>query len=163
VKSDPVSEYDVGQPIRLSCLFLRGQTVGSMEAGQSTVFVRDLSRLTLSVDSEIVVEGAGYVGGDLRTSVVSDDGVGAIVVGDAARASVQLGLVGTPADPDEVVCTVAPPGGEREPVETASTVAGLWEGTFVPSVEGEHFYRFAGTGLASGSRWRKFMVRADRG
>jgi len=99
----PLNEYDVGEPITLSCLFLSGQTVGRMERGQSTVFVRDPSGLDLTVGAEIVIVGAGYTGGDLRTTVVSDDNVGAVVVADACRSTVSEAIVGSPADPNPVV------------------------------------------------------------
>jgi hypothetical protein len=162
VKQAPIQEYDVGETITLSCLFLTGQTVGRMQLGQTTVYVRDPSGLTLSGGAPIVIEGAGYVGGDLRTTVVSADGVGAITVAEACRTTVQEALVGTPADPATVAVKVAKPDGAEETCTPFSDLTGLWKATFTPTRDGDHFYRFTGTGAASGDRWRKFVVRPER-
>jgi hypothetical protein len=153
----PLNEYDVGEEITLSCLFLAGQTVGRMEKGQTTVYVRDASGLDLTPLSELVVVGAGYVGGDLRTTVVSDDGQGAIVVADAARQTVVETAVGTPANPNPVVCIVKQPDATTPEVTVtvSPTEVGFWQGVFTPTVDGDHFYAF-------NDKWRKFFVRPDR-
>jgi voltage-gated potassium channel Kch len=156
---DPVQVYDVGETIELSCLFLTGATVGSIEQGQTTVYVRDPSGLDLEPGASILVEGGGYVGGDLPTTVVSSDGVGAVVVAEAARTSVSRGLVGTPADPETVTCTLALPDGTETGAGVSSPRTGLWTATFTPAGDGDHFYRFAGGG---GDGWRKFVVRPER-
>lgn len=159
---DPIQTYDVGETISLSCLFLVGQTIGDIEKGQSTVYVRDLTGLTLTPGSPIVVVGAGYAGGDLRTTVVSDDGIGAIVLADSAKTSAPKTTVGTPADPATVTCKVELPDGTEATCATSSTLVGLWKASYTPATDGEFFYRFTGTGAASGDGWRKFIVRPER-
>lgn len=156
------NEYFVGEEITLSCLFLVGQTEARIDKGQSTVYVADPSDLTLTAGSPIVVVGAGYVGGDLRTTVVSDDGIGAIVLADSARSDIQATVAGTPTDPSTCTCRVELPDGTESTVTAASTLVGLWKATFTPTIDGTHFYRFIGTGPASGDGWKKFIVLPER-
>jgi hypothetical protein len=162
MRSDPLGEYDVGEPITLSCLFLTGQTVAEMTLNQTTVYVRDLSGLTLTPGAPIVVVGAAYVNGDLHSTVVSNDGVGAIVIAHAARVSVVRTLVGTPTDPTTVVCKVMKPDGTEGLPTASSTVTGLWKATFTAAADGDFYYRFTGSGAAAGDAWRKFVVRPER-
>lgn len=157
-----LNEYDIGEPIKLSCLFLVGQTTARIDKNQSTVYVADPTDLTLTPGSPIIVVGAGYVGGDLRTTVVSDDGIGAIVLTDSAKSDVQQTRAGTPADPSTVTCKVALPDGTESTVTASSTLVGLWKATFTPTIDGDHYYRFIGTGPASGDGWKKFRVRPER-
>src|SRR4051794_34190002 len=158
----PINTYDVGQAINLESLFLTGQTRGRMILNQSVVYVQDLSGLLLTPGSPIFVEGAGYVGGDLHTTVVSNDSVGAITVAASCKTEADQVTVGTPTDPTTVTCKVMLPAGTESTLSTTGVTTGLFRASYTPSVDGDFYYRFVGTGVASGEKWRKFRVRPQR-
>lgn len=154
--------YDVGQAISLSALFLTGVTVGQMNLNQTTVYVRDPSGLTLTPGSPILIKEAGYAGGDLLTTVVSSSGQ-AIVVADPCRAYVSLMDVGSPTNPSDVTLLVQTPNGQVDISDTLENPsAGRWVGFFDAATDGDHYYRFIGTGAAEADTWRKFIVRPER-
>lgn len=153
--------YDVGELITLRGLFLTGSTQGSIIRGQTLLLVRDESGLALSNGDPIFVQGGGAVGGDLVTSVVSHSGA-QITLALPALSNVTVGLVGTPTNPTTVSCKVQKPDGSEATLTPTSSQAGVWDATYTPSLDGEFFYRFAGTGAATADGWRKFVVRPER-
>jgi hypothetical protein len=157
----PLQTYDVGQEITLRGLFLTGATIGTILKSQTLLLVQDSSALTLTGGSPIFVQGAGAVGGDLRTTVVSSSAAG-IVLADAALSDARLALVGTPTDPTAVTCKVSLPDGTESTISASGVVTGRWEATFTPTLDGDHYYRFTGTGAATADAWRKFTVRPER-
>ena len=73
-----------------------------------------------------------------------------------------LVMVGTPSNPTSVTLKVRKPDASEVTVATANPRTGDFVGVFVPTLDGDHYYRFTGTGAASGDRWRKFIVRPER-
>jgi hypothetical protein len=159
---DPTpAEYDVNQAIALTALFLTGVTVGQITINQSVVYVRDATFLTLTPGTPILITGAGYAGGDLRTTVVSASGQ-AITLADSAKVNAPKADVGTPVNPTTVVCKVEQPDGSEATPAVANITTGLYQAVFTPTLDGDHFYRYTGSGAAVGDRWRKFIVRPER-
>lgn len=152
--------YDVGAVVTLSCLFLNGNTLGSITVGQNTLYVRDASGLTQG--QPIFIAGAGAVGGDLLTTVSSINGQTVILAATAAS-TVTLAVVGQPANPGAVTCKVKLPDRTSQTLTTANPSTGKFTASFTPTLEGVHYARWTGTTPAAGDSWREFVVRPERG
>jgi hypothetical protein len=160
--ADPTpNEYDVGETITLKALFLTGATVGSILAGATKLTVRDPSGLTTTPGSPIIVIGAGAVGGDLVTTVASISGQ-EITLAAAAAANATLAVVGTPTAPASCSCKVIDPSGSESSLAVTNPSTGRYQALFTADLDGDHYYRFTGTGTATADGWRKFVVRPER-
>lgn len=157
----PLATYDVGQAITLRGLFLTGATIGSIIKTQTLLVVQDPSELSLGANAPIFVQGAGALGGDLSTNVASASGA-QITLSLPALTDATRVLVGTPTDPTTVTCTVQSPDGVEHSLSPNSVAVGRWEATFTATLDGDHFFRFTGTGAAAADGWRKFIVRPER-
>jgi hypothetical protein len=154
--------YDVGESIWLNAFFLAGSTSGSILRGQQLLLVKDPADLDVEVGADIVVVGAGALGGDLVTTVSAADGQ-QITLADAALQAASLVTVGNPATPGTVECRVQVPGQANDATPAVTLVSeGRYRALFTTTVAGDHFYRFIGTGAATADRWRKFVVRPQR-
>jgi hypothetical protein len=153
--------YDVGEKITLGCWFLTGGTVGTIFKGQMLLEVRDVSGLDVTPAAAIYVAEAGGIGGDLVSTVVSS-GAGQVTIADPAMTTANRVLVGTPVDPSTVTCKVAKPDGNEATLTAVSTQTGRWTAAFTPTLDGDHFYRFSGSGAAVADGWRKFVVDPER-
>lgn len=153
--------YDVGQEITLRGWFLTGATVGSMIKNQTLLLVQDASGLAVQNGDPIFVLGAGALGGDLVTTVVSASGA-EITLALPALSDVREVLVGTPTDPTAVTGKVSQPDGSEVTLAPSMIVQGRWEATFTPTLDGDHYYRFSGSGAATADSWKKFVVRPER-
>ena len=71
-------------------------------------------------------------------------------------------IVGTPTDPATVTCKIKLPDASELTRSTSAIVVGLWKANYTPTLDGDHFFRFTGTGSAASDRWRKFTVLAER-
>lgn len=153
--------YDVGEPVSLYARFLTGATIGSIRLNQTLLQVRDPELLDLNVGATLVVVGGGAVGGDFVTTVVSVDGQD-VTVADQAPTTSNLAVVGNPTPPDTVTCKVELPDGTESTVAATSIATGRYRAIYTPALDGDHYYRFTGTGAAEADGWRKFVVRPER-
>ncbi len=92
-------EYDVGDVVSIRVTFTTGRTLGTIIRGSNQLELEDAAGYTAGV--AIVVEGAGYGGGDLYTSVNSAAGT-LITLSTTALSSVNRTPVGRLADPSPV-------------------------------------------------------------
>lgn len=158
---EQIQEYDVNETIWLNALFLTGATLGTIAKASQFLYVRDVSDLTLTAGAKIVVVGAGAVGGDLSTTVVSADGQ-VITLANAALSAANLTDVGNPADPTTVTCQVMKPDGSKVSATVSNPSQGRYRASYTPATDGDYYYRFTGTGTATADAWRKFTVRPER-
>ena len=71
--------------------------------------------------------------------------------------SVQVGKLSTPTSP---TCKVRKPDGTTATVTLSLVATGRYQGTFDPTLAGDHTYRGEGTGAAKGAAEKRFVVRA---
>jgi hypothetical protein len=89
-----------------------------------------------------------------------DAGIYDIGEGVILQATFTVGGVLT--NPGAVTLKVEKPDGTVSTVSASSSSTGVYTGTFVPTMAGDHFYRFAGTAPAVGVEQGMFVVRVQR-
>jgi hypothetical protein len=72
-------------------------------------------------------------------------------------------VTGDPKDPTAVTASIRTPDGTTSPLTAPTKIStGTYTTTFVPTQEGEHWWRFAGTGTATAAEEGVFAVRKRR-
>jgi hypothetical protein len=83
-------------------------------------------------------------------------------IGDDVVLTLNFSRNGAATDPSTQTCTVVDPTGHETTVTLTRISAGVFTGTFTPTVSGQHWCRGVGTGTAKAAQEITFHVREQR-
>jgi hypothetical protein len=83
-------------------------------------------------------------------------------IGDNVILSATFTVNGVLTDPTAVACRVRNPDQSVTTITASKTSTGVYTATFTPTMKGEHWYRFEGTGTAKGADEAAFVVDPQR-
>jgi hypothetical protein len=154
-----IQVYDIGDTVQLYGVFTTLATRGTIAKDFAALTVRDVTGYAPS--DPIIITGAGAVEGDLVTTIVSIVG-STLNLAAVAQTSVTAAFLGKLSTPTTVTCKVLLPDGTIVTPANAAISTGRYLASYDPTLVGDHFYKFAGTGLAKAEDERQFVVRENR-